>query len=59
MIQTVVANYQPGSISLLTCFWCYFRLPECKGRTFEELDIMFERKVPARQFKNYVIDETL
>lgn len=45
-----------GSISLLTCIWCYFRLPECKGRTFEELDIMFERKVPTRQFKNYVID---
>lgn len=44
-----------GSISLLSCIWCYFRLPECKGRTFEELDIMFERKVPTRQFKDYVI----
>ncbi len=44
-----------GSISLLTCFWCYFRLPECKGRTYEELDIMFEREVSARDFKNYVI----
>ncbi|KAH8819047.1 general substrate transporter [Xylogone sp. PMI_703] len=44
-----------GGISLLCCFWCYFRLPECKGRTFEELDIMFERKVPTREFKNYVL----
>ncbi|OAA57582.1 Sugar/inositol transporter [Niveomyces insectorum RCEF 264] len=44
-----------GAISLLCCFWCYFRLPECKDRTFEELDIMFERKVPTRQFKDYVI----
>ncbi|KAF2098591.1 maltose permease [Rhizodiscina lignyota] len=44
-----------GSISLLSCIWCYFRLPECKGRTFEELDIMFERKVSTREFKNYVI----
>lgn len=44
-----------GSISLLSCIWCYFRLPECKGRTFEELDIMFERNVPTREFKNYVI----
>lgn len=44
-----------GSISLLSCVWCYFRLPECRGRTFEELDIMFERKVPTREFKDYVI----
>lgn len=44
-----------GSISLLSCIWCYFRLPECKGRTFEELDIMFERKVSTRDFKRYVI----
>lgn len=44
-----------GGISVFACIWCYFRLPECKGRTFEELDIMFERKVPTRQFKNYVI----
>ena len=46
-----------GGISLMACVWCYFRLPECKGRTYEELDIMFERKVPTRQFKAYVIDE--
>jgi SP family general alpha glucoside:H+ symporter-like MFS transporter len=26
------------------------------GRTFEELDILFDRKVPARQFKGYVVD---
>lgn len=46
-----------GSISLMTCIWCYFRLPECRDRTFEELDIMFERKVPTRDFKNYVIEQ--
>ena len=44
-----------GGISLLACIWCYFKIPECKGRTFEELDIMFERKVPTKQFKSYVI----
>ncbi len=31
----------------------WFRIPESRGRTFEELDILFERKVPARKFKNY------
>jgi SP family general alpha glucoside:H+ symporter-like MFS transporter len=45
-----------GGISLITCIWCYFRLPECKGRTFEELDIMFERRVPTKDFKNYIIE---
>jgi MFS transporter, SP family, general alpha glucoside:H+ symporter len=42
-----------GGISLVCYAWCHFRLPESKGRTFEELDILFERKVPPRQFKNY------
>jgi len=26
-----------------------------KGRTYEELDIMFERKVATRAFRDYVI----
>jgi SP family general alpha glucoside:H+ symporter-like MFS transporter len=38
-----------------TCFcalvWTFFRLPEFKGRTFEELDILFDRKVNSRKFK--------
>jgi hypothetical protein len=27
-----------------------------KGRTYEELDLMFERNVPTKAFKNHVID---
>lgn len=35
------------------CFlWTYFRLPEPKGRTYGELDILFERKVSARKFRD-------
>ena len=30
--------------------WCFFRLPEPKGRTYGELDILFENRVPARKF---------
>ena len=34
------------------CFiWTYFRLPEPKGRTYGELDILFERKINARKFR--------
>ena len=43
-----------------TCFCCFlwalFRLPEPKGRTFGELDILFERRVPARKFKTTVVE---
>ncbi|EFY96666.2 maltose permease [Metarhizium robertsii ARSEF 23] len=30
--------------------WCYFRLPETKGLSYLELDILFEKKAPARKF---------
>jgi MFS transporter, SP family, general alpha glucoside:H+ symporter len=32
--------------------WAWFRLPETKGRTFEELDVLFADKVTARKFKS-------
>lgn len=42
-----------------TCctIWAYFRLPEMKGRSYRELDILFERRIPARNFKETVINE--
>lgn len=40
----------------LTTLWAYFRLPECRGRTYEELDILFSRKVSARKFSAEVVD---
>lgn len=49
------AAFLPASLCLIWAFWCVFRLPEMKGRTFEELDVMFERGVKTRDFKNYKI----
>ena len=37
--------------------WCFLCLPELKGRTFEELDLMFQRRVPTKAFKNYVFED--
>lgn len=37
--------------------WVWFCLPEFKGRTFEELDLMFEAKVPTRKFATYVFED--
>lgn len=31
--------------------WTYFRLPEPKGRTYAEMDNLFERCISARKFK--------
>ncbi|TPX11686.1 uncharacterized protein E0L32_007665 [Thyridium curvatum] len=46
-----------GGLTLLNTIWSYFRLPETDNRTYEELDILFDRRVPARQFKKYVIEQ--
>ncbi|KAF3391741.1 Maltose permease MAL31 [Penicillium rolfsii] len=35
----------------MICFiWSFFRLPEPKGRTASELDVLFEKKISARKF---------
>ena len=42
------------------CFLCiiytYFRVPEPTGRTFAELDLLFERRISARKFASTDID---
>ncbi|KAJ5762961.1 hypothetical protein N7533_001642 [Penicillium manginii] len=40
-------------LSALYCFWC---IPETKDRTFEELDILFDRNIPSRKFKHFKVD---
>jgi len=36
--------------------WAFFRLPETKDRSYEELDLMFIADVPTRHFKKYQVD---
>ena len=42
-----------GLICLVTAF---IYLPEMKGRSYREIDILFNRRVPARKWKKTVID---
>ena len=44
--------------SLPCLVWCFFALPETKGRTLEELDIMFQENVPTKKFKTQVVSYT-
>lgn len=42
------------------CFCCvvytYFCLPEPAGRTFAQMDVLFERKISARKFAKTEVD---
>ncbi len=42
---------------LLCALWTYFRLPEPKGRTYGDLDVLFKSGVSARKFKSTVVDQ--
>lgn len=45
-----------GATALVAFIWAFFRLPEPKGRTYAELDILFATKVPARKFASTHVD---
>lgn len=42
---------------LLLFIYHYFRLPEPKGRTYGELDVLFENHVSARKFRTTRVDQ--
>lgn len=44
------------AFSVVTIIWCAFRMPETRGLTFGELDILFEKRTPAWRFKKAKVD---
>ena len=50
--------FYAGLTALLIIF-IWFMLPETKDRTFAELDVLFENKVPARRFAKTKIETLL
>lgn len=62
MINPTEANWHGktgyffAGTGLLFFIWSFFRLPETKDRTFEELDILFVSGVKARSFTEYRVD---
>ena len=45
-----------GGICFLCIIYAYFRIPEPSGRTFAELDLLFERGISARKFATTKVD---
>ena len=50
------AGFFWGGLCALCLVWAYFRVPEPKGRTFAEMDALFESGVSARKFKETKVD---
>ncbi|KAJ6780539.1 hypothetical protein PWT90_03176 [Aphanocladium album] len=46
-----------GSLCFAMNVVAYFFVPEMKGRTLEDVDALFEAKVPLRQFRDAVLPE--
>ncbi|KAH8645442.1 general substrate transporter [Xylariales sp. PMI_506] len=49
------AGFIWAGLSLFGLVWVWFELPETKDRTFAEIDELFVRKTPTREFKTTVI----
>jgi SP family general alpha glucoside:H+ symporter-like MFS transporter len=45
-----------GGMNLIGIVWTYFRLPEPKGLTYADLDVLFENRVSARKFRQVEVD---
>ena len=49
-------GYVWGGTAVVCWVMAYFFLPELKHRSYREVDILFNRRVPARKFKSTIID---
>lgn len=45
-----------AGFAIASAIWCWFELPETKGRTFAELDLLFDKGISARKFKTTEAD---
>lgn len=48
-----------GSLSVASIGFVYFCVPECHGRSFEEIDQMFREKISLRNFGTHEQSEVV
>lgn len=46
-----------GSVAALSLVFVYFSVPDCSGRTLEEIDRLFESGVSLRKFKETQLED--
>ncbi|KIJ63765.1 hypothetical protein HYDPIDRAFT_175817 [Hydnomerulius pinastri MD-312] len=46
-----------GALSFIGTVWAWYFIPETKNRTVDELDLLYEKQVPARQFGTHKLHE--
>lgn len=51
------AGFFWAGTGMLCIVWAFFRLPETKGRSFAEIDVLFAQKVPTREFSKTLVRE--
>lgn len=62
MVNPTEANWKgkAGFFWSGTCalffLWAFFRLPESRDRSYEELDILFKERVAARKFSKTIVN---
>ena len=62
MLSPLAWNWGPksglfwGGVSGLTAIYLLLRLPETKHRSYAELDLLFEHKIPAWRFRKTAVD---
>lgn len=47
-----------GSLALLGLVYTFFFVPECKGKSLEEIDFCFYKKIPIRKFASFQPQES-
>ncbi|KAJ7488343.1 trehalose transport-related protein [Mycena latifolia] len=63
MLSPTAWNWGPKSglfwagSAALSALYCVIRVPETMGRSYGELDVLFQNKVPAWRFKNSKVDQ--
>jgi hypothetical protein len=50
------AGFFWAGTGMLCAVWTYFRVPEPKGRTYAEMDMLFEARVSARKFRETSVE---
>ncbi|KAL9931277.1 hypothetical protein V8E36_009884 [Tilletia maclaganii] len=48
-----------GACTVATLIWCYFDLPETKGRSYAEIDELYERGIPKRHWAKTICNTSI